>query len=116
MEGLWKKEVDGLRAAAEKKAITPQELDAGLKVYQQQLTELQLQLSHSGVDIGVGGGTAFKPVKPGVTAFADGMLAFLKAHYEAKQGTFGQNGEGLWVGELGGVRHHYVPAAVVPNN
>lgn len=114
MEALWKKEVDGLRAAADKKAITPEELSAGLLTYQRQLSELQLQLSHSGVDIPIGaGGAAFRPVKPGVTSFADGMLAYLKAHYEAKKGTFAESGEGLWVGELGGARHYYVPAGVV---
>ena len=85
--GAWYEELKIIDDAAsgesgEQPVITKSELDTALSAYREHIAEMQLQMSHIGVEApSPSGQTTFRPIEPGVVAFAPEGRPTLEAFY-----------------------------------
>jgi hypothetical protein len=85
--GAWYEELKIIDDAAsgesgEEPVITKSELDTALSAYREHIAEMQLQMSHIGVEApSPSGQTTFRPIEPGVVAFAPEGRPTLEAFY-----------------------------------
>ena len=83
VETLWNKEVDLIRAAEQRKAITPGEAERELGAYRKEIAYLQMTFARLSVEAPFAMPVVlFRPLRPGLVEFVPGSEVYLKEFFK----------------------------------
>jgi hypothetical protein len=116
MQDLWVKELDLLKRARSRHAISPEQYDASIKAYADAGARLQLQLANLGFDLpGSDSDVSFRRLDNGVVSYTEGTEKIIDDFYKDRGGKLERNSDGTLQGRLPtGEITFYIPFGETP--